>query len=316
MKRQPIWIDTDAGFDDIVAIEMLAASNRFTVLGASLVAGNASLADVTDNALRAKAFFHWQFALHAGSAQPRKAPLVTAENVLGKGGMASVGKTLPATSTRLHDNDGVAALLNAVQSATVPVTVVALGPLTNIAAALADHPSSRTSIREIVLMGGSAGQGNHTAAAEFNFACDPEAAEAVFNADIPIRMFGLDVGRQCMVTLKDADAVRSADTERAHVIADLFEGYLRIRSVDGSAPMPFYDPTVAVWLVDTGSVSFEAARVDIETQGQHTRGMSVCEFRVPRRATANAQVALGIDAPLARRMITDALLKAARRKGT
>ncbi len=316
MKPRPIWIDTDAGFDDIVAIEMLAASRQFKILGASLVAGNAPLMDVIDNALRAKAFFSWDFDLYAGGDQPRVVSLVTAENVLGKGGMPTIGRMLPATDQSVHSRQGVDALIQALHAAHEPVTLVALGPLTNIAAAFADHGLSPASIREIVLMGGSAGRGNHTAVTEFNFACDPEAAEIVFDAGLPIRMFGLDVGRQCMVTKADADAVRYAATERADIISDLYEGYLRIRSADGSVPMPFYDPTVALWMLDDSLVSFEPARVDIETQGKHTRGMSVCEFRVPQRAKANATIAMDIDAPKARQMITDVLVKAARKSAS
>ncbi len=145
-------------------------------------------------------------------------------------------------------------------------------------------------------MGGSAGRGNHSAAAEFNFACDPEAAEIIFGAGLPIRMFGLDVGRICTVSRADAEALRALGGERAETVADHLEAYLRIRSPDGSAPMPFYDPTVSAWLLDPDCIGFEPRASRSKPSAAHTRGMSVCEFRVPKRGAPNALVAMSADA--------------------
>jgi purine nucleosidase len=133
----------------------------------------------------------------------------------------------------------------------------------------------------------------------------------VFAAGVPIRMFGLDIGRACPVEKADADAVRAVGGGRAAIIADHFEAYLRIAHPQGLKPMALYDPTAAAWLADPGWARFEPAHVEIELEGRLTRGMSVCEFRPHRYAAANALVALDGDGARYRRIVREALIDAA-----
>lgn len=305
MSVRRIWIDTDGGFDDIVAIELAARAPTLEIVGLSLVAGNAPLAAVIGNIARAAAFFGWRFPVHAGAEAPLAGLLVTAETVLGAGGLSTLGRPLPPAAPQLAGPEAVAAIGGACAAA--PLTLVALGPLTNAARLLA--AGARPA--EIVLMGGSAGRGNHTAAAEFNMACDPEAGAAVFASGLPIRMFGLDIGRACPVLPEDAAAVRAVGTPRAEIIADHFEAYLRIADPAGRKPMALYDPTATAWLAAPDWVTFEPARVDIELAGTHTRGMSVCEFRPARYTRPNALVAMGGDTATYRTLVRDALIAAA-----
>lgn len=311
MSHQAVWIDTDMGFDDLAAVLTVAQAPGWTIAGLSLVAGNAPLDVVTDNALRASAFFGWRMPIHQGSDRPLVAPLVTAQNILGVDGMASAGRSLPPARAALASGDGVQALARHLADSATPATVLALGPLTNIARVLQARPGLAARIGQLLWMGGSAGPGNHTAAAEFNAAVDPEAVQLVLDAGLPLRMVGLDACRQVRAHAADAEALRGVGTERARVLADLLLGYVRIASPDGSLPMSLYDPTAAAALVAPQGMVFRPAHLAMELQGRHTRGMTVVEWRVPRRARANAEVAHAADEPLLRSVVLDALARAA-----
>lgn len=225
--------------------------------------------------------------------------------------MKSAGQSLPPARHGLAQGDALTALARYLRQAAKPATVLALGPLTNIAAVLLAEPLLAQQIGQLVWMGGSAGAGNHTAAAEFNAAVDPEAIQVVLDAQVPLRMVGLDACRQVRAHASDAHALRALGTQRAAVLADLLMGYVCIASADGSLPMALYDPTAAAALVAPEAMQWRDAHVVAELEGRHTRGMTVVEFRVPRRAVANARVASVADETLLRRAVFDALARAA-----
>ncbi|KAF1034670.1 MAG: Pyrimidine-specific ribonucleoside hydrolase RihB [Herbaspirillum frisingense] len=315
-----IWLDTDPGFDDWLAMLMLSANLDVSWLGVSVVAGNAPLATTYDNALRIKKHYHLDVPVYAGCDAPLGGPMETAQAILGDAGMATTGETLPQVdigaleaeqSARIKRNPlphAVDALIEAVRANPGAITLMCIAPLTNIAVALQRALDIAPLIKEIILMGGSSDQGNHTAAAEFNIFADPEAADVVFRAGIPLRMFGLNLCRQLQVTGAEVQQVRALGTARAKWLAGYFDAYLRIRSPDGSVPMPMYDPAVAIWLKRPELFSFRPAHVDIELEGRFTRGMTVCEFRIPRRAQANAEIAMTVDGPRAMQCMMQELL--------
>jgi purine nucleosidase len=307
-----VWIDTDMGFDDLTAVLTVLHTPPWRVEGMSLVAGNAPIEVVTDNALRAAALFGWRFPIHVGSARPLAGELVTAQNILGADAMASAGRSLPPARAALASNAAVAALAEHLAAAAEPQTVLALGPLTNLARVLQLRPELAARIGRLLWMGGSAGPGNHTAAAEFNAAVDPEAINVVLDAGVRLDMVGLDACRQVRVHAADADALRAIGTGKAELLADLLLGYVRIASPDGSLPMSLYDPTAAAALVAPEGLTFRPAHVVAECDGTHTRGMTIVEWRVPRRAAANATVASVADEARLRQVVLDALARAAR----
>lgn len=298
---QKIWLDTDPGFDDWLAMLLLSANLDVDWLGVSVVAGNAPLAITYDNALRIKRHYHLGVLMYAGCDAPLNGAIETAQCILGNSGMETTGECLPALDAPAENIDplqrphAVDALIAAVRRHPGQVTLMAIAPMTNIATALQRAPDIAPLIAEIILMGGSTDQGNHTAAAEFNIFADPEAADIVFRSGVPLRMFGLNLCRQILVTAAEVQQVRALGTARALWLAGYFESYLRIRSPDGSVPMPMYDPAVAVYLRRPELFGFKPANVQIELDGRLTRGMTVCEFRVPRRAVANVEVAMTVD---------------------
>ena len=302
-----VWIDTDMGFDDLAAILLVLGPGR-RVAGLSLVAGNAALPQVVSNAMACRALFGWDFPIHAGAAAALNGTQVDAGYVLGATGMPSTGRHLPPCRDAPDSGDAVAALARWLD--TGGRSVLALGPLTNIAHLLAARPDLAGRM-DLVWMGGSASTGNHTAAAEFNAFADPEAVAAVIAAGASIRMVGLDCCRQVCVTEADAAPLRALPGPAAALLAELLSGYARIRDPSGMVPMALFDPTAAAAMVAPQTVVFTPARLDCELDGSLTRGMTVIERRA-RKAAPNALIAGKADAPAIRRLFLDGLLFAAK----
>lgn len=308
MRR--VWIDTDMGFDDVVAIAMVAEAPDVAIAGLSLVAGNAPLDRVAQNARDAAGFFGWAMPIHPGRDRPLLGDLVTAAYALGDGAMPTVGRTLPEADTPLSGEPALPALVRYLEEG--GAEILALGPLTNIAALVIARPDLAPRIGRLVWMGGSAGPGNHSAVAEFNAAVDPEAIQAVIDAGVRISMVGLDACRPVTVSVADADRLRAAGGGRAAVLADLLEGYAGIGQA--GVPHPLYDPVAAAAWVEPATVGFRPARLDAELSGRLTRGMTVIEWRVPRKAAANAEIAAMPEAESIRALALGALERAAQPK--
>lgn len=308
---RPLWIDTDPGFDDWLALLMLAVHPQLRCLGVSVVAGNAPLSVTLANTLRIRHHYGLAIPVYAGSDRPLTAEPQTAQDVLGPQGLRTTGDPLPPVDDRPDGTDGVQALVRALRTSGAPVTLVALGPLTNVARALQADPGIVEHIAELVLMGGSTERGNHTPAAEFNIAADPEAADVVFAAPgLRRRMFGLNLCRQVLLERHHVAAVQAWPGPRAVWLAGHLDAYQRIRDADGLAPMPLYDPVVAAWLWQPEGFRFAPARVDIELSGRFTRGMTVCDFRVGPARPANAEVAMAVDGRVVVDLMLDVLRQA------
>ncbi len=295
--KRRVWLDADPGFDDWLAMLMLAANPNVEWIGMSVVAGNAPLRHTLANALAIRHFHGLQMPVFAGAdkalnVRPSDLPRITAQNILGESGMRTEGQPLPPSADPPNGADAVAAMLAAIHASPAPVTVVALGPMTNIARALLLDPSVTERISEIVFMGGSTDRGNHTPAAEFNVFADPEAADGVMKSGVALRMFGLNLCRQVLVTQKHVRAMQIWPGPQAKVLAGYLDAYQRIRSEDGTSPMPLYDPVVTAWLAAPELFEFVAAQVDVERFGEFTRGMTVCNFKSMAQAKPNVQVAM------------------------
>ena len=202
----PIVIDTDPGVDDALALALAFASPELTVRAVTTVAGNVDLETATANAVYLLDLLAPGHAprLAKGCAKPLARSLVTAEEVHGSDGLAGItrldGWHRPDTSRQLARGSAVDVMLDEIKRSTEPLTVIALGPLTNIAAAITRDPAAMRRISSLVVMGGSlyAG-GNVTPYAEFNFYVDPEAADAVLAAGLPLTLVPLDVTHQLVV---------------------------------------------------------------------------------------------------------------------
>ncbi|WP_137131762.1 nucleoside hydrolase [Rhizobium sp. FY34] len=305
-----VWIDSDIGFDDIAAI-LVACHAGDPISGLSLVFGNAPLAQVEENAAGAAHAFGWTFPVYRGRALPVLGVLETAQGILGDHGMPTAGQRLPQVHAEMQAETAFDALCRFL-TADGPHRILALGPLTNLAALCLARPDLAARIDELVWMGGGVTSGNHTASAEFNALADPEAVAIVIVHGLPLRMVDLDLCRKVLATPADVEPVRAAGGRNADLIADLLSGFIDIAIQRGRHAMSLYDAVAAVCFVREDLVTWREARLDVELQGLHTRGRTVVETRSGRQPF-NASYAVDIDVEAARRLILDSLRNEASR---
>src|SRR5271165_6432610 len=215
---QRIIIDTDPGVDDALAILLALRSPEFKVEAITPVAGNVPLEFTLANALRlVEIAGRTDVPVAAGASHPLVRRLITADYVHGNNGLGGVEFPLP----RIKPVSETAAeiIRRIVRSSPGEISIVAVGPLTNVATALRADPDLAPMIRSIVLMGGSLSGGNITPAAEFNFYVDPEAARIVFDAGVPLTMVGLDVTRQVLLTDEHINALAAGKNPASQAAA-------------------------------------------------------------------------------------------------
>lgn len=296
--RQPIIIDTDPGQDDAIAILLALASPELELLGLTTVAGNVPLALTSRNArMVLELAGRRDIPVHAGADRPLLRELVTAEFVHGKTGLD--GPVLPEPVMPLAAGHAVDFIIETLMArAPGTVSLCPLGPLTNIALALAREPRIAPRIKQIVLMGGGCFEGgNITPAAEFNCYVDPHAADLVFRAGVPITMAPLDVTHQSLTTRARVAAIRAIGTPLGEAVAQWMEFFERFDEQKyGREGGPLHDPCVIAWLLRPELFTGRHCHVAIETQSALTLGMSVIDWWGVTAKPANAFVLGGIDA--------------------
>lgn len=299
-----VWIDTDMGFDDIAAI-LVVMHHGTEIDGISLCFGNAPLPQVRRNAAGAAKAFGWTSPIHTGRANPVLAKLETATVILGETGIPTMGLNLPDAAD-LPETPAFIALCEWLSRDDEPKRILALGPLSNLAALALARPDLAAKIDELVWMGGGLTRGNHTASAEFNALADPEALAIVLAHGLPLKMVDLDFCRKITAGMEDIAPIRAATGKNAALLADLTAGFINIAVSRGRNQMALYDPAAAVAFVRPDLVMFELAFIGVELSGALTRGRTVVETRASH-ASFNAAFAAECNANAIRCIILDAL---------
>jgi pyrimidine-specific ribonucleoside hydrolase len=294
----PVLIDCDPGQDDAVALLLALASPELEVLGVTTVAGNQTLERTTANALRVLELAgRSDVPVASGAPRPLVRELVVAADAHGESGLD--GPALPPPTARPLEEHAIDFLARQLTASERPPTLVALGPLTNVALLLARHAEAAARIERIVLMGGAIAGGNMTPSAEYNIWVDPEAAARVFESGLDLTMVGLDVTNQAVVTAEHADRLRGAGPIGNAVAAMLdFYGdfYRRTYEYEGA---PVHDAVVVAHLVRPGLLTTVERNVVVETGSGLGRGRTVVDMRRRRlgHAAPTAHVAIGIEVP-------------------
>jgi inosine-uridine nucleoside N-ribohydrolase len=285
--------DCDPGHDDAIALLLALASPEVRVLGVTTVSGNQTLEKTTANAIRVLDHVgRGEVPVTAGAARPLVRERHVAADVHGETGLD--GPDLPPPSRNPDPGHAIDWIANMIRERDHPVTLVATGPLTNVALFLARYPELAGELERVVLMGGAIGQGNTTPAAEFNIWADPEAAHRVFTSGLDLTMVGLDVTHKALMTA--AHAHRLADSGRAgKLVADLFSFYSRfhLRSYgwDGA---PVHDAVAIAHVIDTSLLETTHRGVVVDTGPELSRGRTHVDLR-GAHWTPNCHVAVDID---------------------
>jgi len=284
----PIVLDCDPGHDDAIAIMLALASPEVELRAVTAVSGNAPLHHTRANAIRVLDHLgRPDIPVAAGAGRPLVQDPFAPGDTHGPSGMD--GPELPPPSRQAvsaHAIDLIAEL-----ALDRPLTLVATGPLTNVALFLARHPEAASALQRIVFMGGAIGLGNVTPAAEFNVWADPDAARRVCISELHVTMVGLDVTHQALVTREQNDHLRSRG-RAGRLTAELIDYYAR--SHPGMPGTPIHDAVAVAHVIDPGLLTVEHCHVDVDC-GPVSRGRTLVDrFHVTGREP-NVHVATAID---------------------
>ncbi|MBM2617880.1 nucleoside hydrolase [Actinoplanes sp. LDG1-06] len=287
-------IDCDPGHDDALALLLAVGDPRLRLLGVTTVAGNQTLDKTTRNALRILALAGvTDVPVAAGCDRPLVGDLVVAENIHGASGLD--GPDLDGPTGTTVDVHAVELMRRLIVASDEPVTLIATGPLTNVALLLRLHPEVLPRVGRVVFMGGSTGRGNTTPYGEFNIVTDPEAAGIVLNSGRPTTMIGLNVTHQALATAEIIDGFRALGTRLGTVCAELMTFFASTyRREFGFDHPPVHDPIAVAAVIDPALVETVAAPVAVELTGTLTRGATVVDLHHRTREAPNADVAVGL----------------------
>ncbi len=314
-----IIIDCDPGHDDMAAILLAAWHPSIQLEAITTVCGNAPLSHTTNNALRIVDAFGLNVPVYAGAEAPLLHRYAFPAEFHGPSGLDSAGEELPPASGVAQRQHAVEAIIERVEAAPGEITLVVVGPMTNLALALALRPSLAQTIKQVVFMGGSATEGNVTAAAEFNIWADAEAARMVFRSGVKLVMFGLNATHQTLMRREDVAAIRAARAG-SNPVADIMDFYCGTYYNFAGADKPgapMHDPCAIAWLIDPTIFELVERPGEVLVGADGGYGQTLIDMR-PQDAAhdtriKNLAVAVKADAQRFAALVTQALSWAAGR---
>lgn len=293
MEKKNIILDCDPGHDDAIAILLAGNNPKLNLLGITVVAGNQTIEKTAQNAFNVANYLNINVPIAIGKNNPLVRERVICEAIHGESGLDGFifPKIEPKYDSRHAANFIIDTVLN-----NDDVTLVATGPLTNIALAIRLEPKIVAKIKEIVIMGGSIDHGNTSPAAEFNIMCDPEAAYIVFHSGAKVKMVGLNVTRQVLVLPEVISRMEKINNKAS----DLFVKLMRVFNENQHKTFnlvagPLHDPVTIVSLIDESVVKFQKMNVEIDISHGPSYGRTNCDVFDYLHQEHNAEVAMEID---------------------
>jgi purine nucleosidase len=269
-----IIFDTDPGTDDAMALMLALNSPELDIRAVTVVPGNVTAKQGLENALRMISLANrCDIPVAAGAQHPLFQKLITAEFWHGKNGLANI--ELPPSKCKVDTRYGPDLIIEMVHAAPHEITLVPVGPLTNIALAVEKDPSIVPLVKEVIIMGGSITGGNVNASAEANIYNDPEAAQIVFQAGWPLTMVGLDVGDKTLLSSKYVAQLGQTHGPMNDFIYQVAHYLVDLAAQFGFDGTPMYDPLAVGVAIDSTLVKAPPMHVDVETRGDFTRGETV-----------------------------------------
>jgi len=287
----PIVLDCDPGHDDAIAMLLaLGSPEEVELLAVTTVSGNAPLHHTTTNAIRVLEHVgRGDIPVAAGADRPLVQDPFASGDVHGATGLD--GPELPAPAAPPDPHHAIDLIAELAMASAQPLTLLATGPLTNIALLAARHPDAVTRLERVVIMGGAIGLGNVTPAAEFNIWADPEAARRVFTSDLDVTMVGLDVTHAALFTPEENERIRSRG-RAGRLTAELVDFYAR--SHPRMAGTPIHDAVAVAQVIRPGLLTLEHCAVEVDC-GPVSRGRTLVDLHGVTGREANVHVATAID---------------------
>jgi purine nucleosidase len=269
-----IIFDTDPGTDDALALMLALNSPELDIRAITVVPGNVTASQGLENALRMVSLANrCDIPIAAGAQHPLFQKLITAEFWHGKNGLANI--ELPPSKCKVDSHFGPDLIIQMVHASPHEISLVPVGPLTNIALAVLKDPSIVPLVKDVIIMGGSITGGNVNASAEANIYNDPEAAQIVFQAGWTVTMVGLEVGDKTLLSKKQLDQLAQTHGPVNDFIYGVAKYLVDLSAQFGSAGSPMYDPLAVGAAFDASLLKTQEMHVDVETRGEFTRGETV-----------------------------------------
>lgn len=282
MNKIPVIIDCDPGIDDTMMLTLAYARPELDIKLITVEAGNLTIDKTTYNTLSFLTYIQKEVEVAKGIEQPMFRKQEVAEDIHGEGGLGNVKWAAPVLQA--SDRTAIQAMYDILMNAEEPITIVATGPLTNVAALLFAHPEVKPFIKQISWMGGAAVGGNMSTVAEFNAYVDPHAVELVFRSGVPIIMSGLDVTHKAYITRDEMTRLRNLGTPFAEKVADMMNFYTFTQSQTPFNPPGFeeqirvHDVCAVACLVEPELFKGDDYFVEVELNGSLTQGATLVDF--------------------------------------
>ncbi|WP_156312243.1 nucleoside hydrolase [Lysinibacillus contaminans] len=293
MRKIPVIIDTDPGIDDAMMLTYACASEELDILLVTTAAGNISQDKTNYNARAFLSYIGANVEVAQGLDKPILRELEVAEDIHGESGLGNVD--LPAPTLPCSERPAIQAMVETLLASPVPVTIVATGPLTNIAALLLAHPEVKSKIKVISWMGGSAVGGNMSPTAEFNAYVDPHAVEIVFRSGLPIVMSGLDVTHKAYVTVEETQRIAAIGTDFSDKVVKMLTFYLGVmkrtpfHAENYDSTIRFHDLCAVAYVLSPELFEGQDCYVEVSLDGV-TAGTTVVDYMGASGKTPNVKV--------------------------
>lgn len=295
-KREKIIIDTDPGIDDTLAILYALSKDSFEVLSVHTVAGNVGIEHTTRNARGILGMVEENdIPVYRGAAKPLVSEKELASDVHGENGLHGY-EFEDENLAPDNEKTSLEAYVDILTATEEPVTIVAIGPLTNVAILLAGYPHLKEKIKGIAIMGGSIGAGNATPAAEFNFFADPHAARIVFGSGLPLLMAGLNVTENTYVFEEDLEEIGTDNPELDSFLLDITKGYIDFAESTGiGRRMTPHDVMPFMYMIKPELFETEDLDIIIHYDSVQNAGQSLADTRPRNTNEPNCRVIMTAD---------------------
>lgn len=289
MKKIPLIIDCDPGVDDALAIILANSIEGIDIKAITTVSGNARIEYTTRNALLIAELLDLDCIIAKGAEEPLVKPLLAGTNIHGHDGLGGCVKLFPnEIRKKLSKENAVTVMRDILINSDEKISIVAVGPLTNIAMLLKVYPEVKEKIEQISVMGGAIDNGNITACSEFNFYADPEAASIVFNSGVPLIMAGLNLTNNATLTEEELKEMKAIKTRLADIVVQMTSGYI-------SKDAAIHDPCAILAISNPEIFEYKDLYIQIDTRDGITRGMSYADYRKNYKSNCKVLTKLDVD---------------------
>ena len=293
MEKIKMILDCDTGHDDAIALMVASKHPDIELLGVTVVAGNQTLDKTLPNTLHVVEHLGLDVPVYGGMSKPLVREQEVEEGVHGKSGLD--GPVFDELTIKAQEEHAVNYLIRTLMESDGDITLVPVGPLTNIAMAILMEPKIVNKIKRISLMGGAVGLGNTTPSAEFNIYVDPEAAHIVFTSGVPIVMMGLDLTNTALADETIIERMEGIGNKAGKLFGDIMRFTLHSQKVNGLSAGPVHDVTAVTYLVAPELYQTKEANVVIDLSKGPSYGRTVCDVNNRFGLKPNATIGLAID---------------------